>query len=70
MLTKRIRKIVDEQPELLNDYRSVTRIIWMEDCKNFGISHTDGFFDGWSKGYISSMETIRRTLSNIRKEKR
>jgi hypothetical protein len=67
MLTKRIKRILEEQPELINDYRKVTKIIWLEDCKNFNISHTDGFLDGYMKGYISSMETIRRTLSNIRK---
>jgi hypothetical protein len=69
MLTKRIRKIVDKQPELINDYRKITKIIWLEDCKNFNITSTEGFLDGWEKGYISSMETVRRTLTNIRKEK-
>lgn len=69
MLTKRIRRIVDNQPELIDDYRKVTKIIWLEDCKNFGITTTEGFLEGWEKGYISSMETVRRTLFNVKKEK-
>lgn len=70
MLTKRIRKIIDQYPELVNDYKAITKIIWSEDCRNFSITTTEGFLDGFVKGHITSMETVRRTLSYIKKENR